>query len=64
MAGLDGAPRALACGEPRPGQFGHCEERSDEAIQCGASALDCFASLAMTGIAGTSQVMTTESESN
>jgi hypothetical protein len=26
----------------------HCEERSDEAIQCGASALDYFASLAMT----------------
>src|SRR5262249_33478565 len=30
----------------------HCEERSDEAMQCGASALDCFASLAMTGIGG------------
>jgi hypothetical protein len=26
----------------------HCEERSDEAIQCCAAALDCFASLAMT----------------
>jgi hypothetical protein len=26
----------------------HCEEQSDEAIQCGTSALDCFASLAMT----------------
>jgi len=26
----------------------HCEERSDEAIQDGAAALDCFASLAMT----------------
>jgi hypothetical protein len=26
----------------------HCEERSDEAIQNGAAALDCFASLAMT----------------
>jgi hypothetical protein len=39
MRGFD-----LAC----PGPPGHCEERSDEAIQCGASALDCFASLAMT----------------
>src|SRR6516165_6610142 len=29
----------------------HCEERSEEAIQCGASALDCFASLAMTRMA-------------
>jgi hypothetical protein len=27
----------------------HCEERSDEAIQTGAAALDCFAALAMTG---------------
>jgi len=26
----------------------HCEKRSDEAIQDGDSALDCFASLAMT----------------
>jgi hypothetical protein len=26
----------------------HCEERSDEAIQIGAAALDCFAALAMT----------------
>jgi hypothetical protein len=26
----------------------HCEEQSDEAIQNGAAALDCFASLAMT----------------
>jgi hypothetical protein len=26
----------------------HCEERSDEAIQNGNAALDCFASLAMT----------------
>jgi uncharacterized metal-binding protein YceD (DUF177 family) len=26
----------------------HCEERSDEAIQNGDAALDCFASLAMT----------------
>jgi hypothetical protein len=29
----------------------HCEERSDEAIQNGTAALDCFASLAKT-IAG------------
>jgi hypothetical protein len=48
----------------KPGHLGHCEERSDEAIQCGASALDCFASLAMTQIAGTSPAMTTESKSN
>jgi hypothetical protein len=27
----------------------HCEKRSDEAIQNGAAALDCFAALAMTG---------------
>jgi len=26
----------------------HCGERSDEAIQFGGTALDCFASLAMT----------------
>jgi hypothetical protein len=26
----------------------HCEEQSDEAIQSGDAALDCFASLAMT----------------
>ena len=34
----------------RPGSLvRHCEERSDEAIQCGANArLDCFATLAMT----------------
>jgi hypothetical protein len=31
-------------------RFRHCEERSDEAIQNGAAALDCFASLAMTTI--------------
>jgi hypothetical protein len=37
----------------------HCEERSDEASQCGTSALDCFAALAMTG----QQAITTESES-
>jgi len=42
--------RALP-GFARPSR--HCEERSDEAIQCGASALDCFASLAMTRMAGT-----------
>jgi hypothetical protein len=29
--------------------FRHCEERSDEAIQFFFAALDCFASLAMTG---------------
>jgi hypothetical protein len=29
----------------------HCEERSDAAIQCcGGAELDCFASLAMTGM--------------
>jgi hypothetical protein len=28
----------------------HCEERSDEAIQSVRAALDCFASLAMTGL--------------
>ncbi|MDR1470234.1 MAG: hypothetical protein LBT00_13195 [Spirochaetaceae bacterium] len=27
----------------------HCEERSDEVIQKGHNALDCFAPLAMTG---------------
>jgi hypothetical protein len=44
--------------QARPSHLGHCEEHSDEAIQCGASALDCFASLAMTQIAGTSPAMT------
>src|SRR3954471_3614884 len=30
------------------GERRHCEERSDEAIQCSLGALDCFAALAMT----------------
>ena len=31
----------------------HCEERSDEAIhQAGVKQVDCFASLAMTGLSG------------
>jgi len=35
------------CGSVSRGRC-HCEERSDEAIQCAEKILDCFASLAMT----------------
>jgi hypothetical protein len=34
----------------------HCEERSDEAIQSGDSALDCFASLAIANLGEVARV--------
>jgi hypothetical protein len=38
----------ISIGESSTVFIRHCEERSDEAIQNGGAALDCFASLAMT----------------
>jgi hypothetical protein len=38
----------ISIGESSAAFIRHCEERSDEAIQNGGAALDCFASLAMT----------------
>jgi hypothetical protein len=38
----------MSIGESSADIIRHCEERSDEALQNGGAALECFASLAMT----------------